>query len=98
MYLPGAGLNCAKKKLHEVTKLHVGTKLHENKIARVYKNCTKILLHEDHFARGHKIAQGEKIARILFCTEAQFCTSYNFAWKVSFARRVNFAQKNTNVK
>ena len=37
------------------------------------QNCTKILLHEDKFARGDKIAGGHKIAGRQFCTKVQFC-------------------------
>ena len=37
------------------------------------QNCTKILLHEDKFVRGGKIAQRCKTAR------RQFCKTVNFA-------------------
>ena len=42
----GTGLNCTKTKLHEWTKMHVGTKLHEDDFApRV--NLTRVtILHE----------------------------------------------------
>ena len=35
------------------------------------QNCTKTELHEDIFARGHKIAQGDKISRKHFCTRVK---------------------------
>ena len=56
----GTDLNCTKTKLHEVTKLYEGTKLRENKIARVHK------LREAKFARitflqGSKTIQKKKL-------------------------------------
>ena len=35
------------------------------------QNCSKILLHEDTFAQGDKIALGDKITRRQFCTEVK---------------------------
>ena len=55
----GMGLNCTKKKLHEVTKLHEGTKFHEDDFApRV--NFTRVTFLDE----SKKIEQKNRIKKL----------------------------------
>ena len=76
----GTGLNWAKTKLHEVTK------------QKIEHNCTKIFLHKDQFARGHKIARGDKIDSKIILHKGAILHELQFCKSDSFARRVNLAQ------
>ena len=72
----GTGLNCTKTKLHEVNKMHEGTKLDANKIARMHKIvrnqiCAKPNLHKGTKLHEDIFAPKVNFARATFLHESK---------------------------